>query len=171
LVLKLDLKTRTVALLAQYTHGENYDAAYMGDIQLLPNGNVLVGWGSEPDVSEYTKSGQLLLDASFPSPDLSYRATVANWVGLPRDGPSGAARPNRGGTTVFASWNGATEVTSWKVLAGTSNKRLSVVASAPKTGFETQVNVKGNFTTFEVQALNSKGHVIGVSRPFVAAQS
>jgi hypothetical protein len=166
LELKVDLNTRTATLVAQYTQAKGPGSAYMGDLQLLPNGNVFVGWGSQPDFSEYTKSGKLLLDGTFPAPDLSYRATLETWVGLPLYPPSGAARGRENGTTVYASWNGATQATSWKVLAGTSSRDLSVVGAAPKAGFETQLNIKGNFTVFEVEAINSKGRVMATSKSF-----
>ena len=64
----------------------------MGDTQPLPNGNVFVGWGSEPYFSEYSRSGKLLLEGELPGPDLTYRATVGQWVGLPLSPPVGAAR-------------------------------------------------------------------------------
>ena len=111
LELRFDLKTHTTALVAEYTHGQNFDAAYMGNVQVFPNGNAFVGWGSEPNFSEYTSSGKLLLDASFPSPDLSYRATVASWAGLPGYPPSDTARPSPRKTVVYATGR-ATEVTS-----------------------------------------------------------
>jgi hypothetical protein len=88
-------------------------------MQLLPNGNALVGWGSQPYFSEYTKAGKMLLDAVFPGKDLSYRALYTDdWVGSPDFPPSGAARTVHGKTTVYASWNGATRVAAWRVLAG-----------------------------------------------------
>ena len=170
LELRLDMRARTADLLAQYSQGKGPGSAYMGDTQLLANGNVFVGWGSQPNFSEYTKSGKLLLDATFPGPDLSYRATVGTWTGLPDYLPSGAARLGAEGTTVYASWNGATQVMSWKVLAGTSKKNMTVAAAEPKTGFETQLNVKGNSSVFEVQAVNSKGQVIATSKSFSAKQ-
>ena len=166
LELKLNMATHTATLVAQYTHGNGFSAAYMGDTQLLPNGNVFVGWGSQPYFSEYSSSGKLLMDASFPSPDLSYRATVDNWVGLPASPPQGAAKPGAGATDVYASWNGATELSSWRVLAGTSQHDLSVVAVAPRSGFETRITVKGHFPVYEVQAVDAKGHVIGTSSSF-----
>ncbi len=158
--------------MTEYTHGQNFDAAYMGDDQLLANGNVFVGWGSQPYFSEYNKAGKLILDAMLPSPDLSYRATVGAWVGLPDYPPQGAARrAATAGTTVYASWNGATRLSSWRVLAGSSDHDLSVVGGGAKTGFETGLPVKGNFAVFEVQALNSKGQVIGTSKPFSQQES
>lgn len=166
LELKLNTATHTVSLVSQYSKGKGFDAAYMGDNQPLANGNVFVGWGSQPYFSEFSKSGKLLLDASLPNPDLSYRATVNSWVGLPSSPPQGAARTAGSGTTVYASWNGATALASWKVLAGANGHNLSVVASGPKTNFETAFKVKGKFSVFEVQAVNSKGQVIGTSKHF-----
>jgi hypothetical protein len=170
LELRLDMKARTADLLAQYSQGHGPGSAYMGNTQVLANGNVFIGWGSQPNFSEYTKSGKLLLDAIFPGPDLSYRATVGAWAGLPDYPPSGAARTGAQGTIVYASWNGATPVTSWNVLAGTSNKDMTVVARGPRTGFETQLSVKGNSSVFEVQAVNSKGQVMATSKSFSARQ-
>jgi EmrB/QacA subfamily drug resistance transporter len=172
LELKLNQANGTVSLVTEYTHGQNFDSAYMGDNQVLPNGNVFVGWGSQPYFSEYNKAGKMILDASLPSPDLSYRATVGAWVGLPDYPPQGAARSSStAGTTVYASWNGATQVSSWRVLAGPNDHDLSVVGGGHKTGFETPMSVKDNFPVFEVQALNSKGQVIGTSKPFSQQES
>jgi EmrB/QacA subfamily drug resistance transporter len=166
LVLKLDQQTRTATFAAQYTRGEDFDAAYMGDTQPLPNGNVFVGWGSEPYFSEYSRSGRLLFEGELPGPNLTYRATLEQWVGLPLSPPVGAARRTGGRTTVYASWNGATEVLSWRVLAGSSAGRMSVVATHAKSGFETAIPVPQSYTSFKVQALDTGGRVIGTSRPF-----
>ena len=166
LVLKLDGRTHTATLADQYTHGTNFHAEYMGSIEPLPGGNEFVGWGSAPYFSEYTPSGQMLLDAMLPRPDISYRATVEPWVGLPLYPPSGAARQKDGKTTVYASWNGATQVVSWRVLAGPSSSQLAVVATTVKSGFETSIPVPQRYTTFKVEALSANGRGIGTSRPF-----
>ncbi len=172
LVLKLDPAAHTATLAAQYTRRRQLRIAhYMGDTQPLPNGNVFVGWGSEPYFSEYSRSGRLLLEGEFPGPDLTYRATVEQWVGLPLSPPAGAARQADGKTTVYASWNGATQVVSWRVLAGPSASRLSVVASAAKSGFETAIPVPQSYASFKVQALDADGRVIGASRPFSRSES
>lgn len=169
LELKLDTSTHTVSLVAEYVYAKGFDSAYMGDMQVLPNGNVFVGWGSQPNFTEYSRSGKLLLDALLPGSDLSYRAQVANWVGLPLSPPQGAARTGPAGTTVYASWNGATRVASWKILAGSNASHLTVVGMVPKSDFETHVLLKGSFSTFKVEALNSKGQVIGASKSFAPA--
>ncbi len=165
LVLELDPTAHTAALAAQYPGG-GFESEFMGDAQPLPNGNAFVGWGSEPYFSEYSRSGQRILEGEFPSPDLSYRATVEQWVGLPLSPPVGAARKTGGETTVYASWNGATQVVSWRVLAGPSTGRLTVVATRAKSGFETAIPVSQSYKSFEVEALGPGGRAIGASRPF-----
>ncbi len=165
LLLELNTSDRTAKLLAQYPGGGVFESEYMGDTQPLANGNVFIGWGSEPYLSEYSSSGKRLLEGSFPSPDLSYRSTVAPWIGLPATRPAAAARPAPGGgTTVYASWNGATRFTAWRVLAANSaGGRLSPVAQAPKSGFETAIKLPGEPAELQVQALDAAGQVIGVS--------
>ncbi len=66
---------------------------------------------------------------------------------------------------MYASWNGATQVASWRVLAGPGASRLTVVASAARSGFETAIAVAQGYQSFEVQALDASGRVIGTSRP------
>ncbi len=166
LMLNVNQSTRKATLVAQYTGGNEFETEYMGDTQPLSDGNVFVGWGSEPYLSEFSSSGKLLLEGQFPGSDLSYRSMVEQWVGLPLSPPAGAARESAGKTTVYASWNGATQVVSWRVLAGTGSGRMTVVASAAKSGFETAITVPQGNKRFKVQALDSGGHVIGTSRPF-----
>jgi hypothetical protein len=166
LVLELDQSTYTATLVAQYTGGGKFESEYMGDTQPLSNGNAFVGWGSEAYFSEYSPSGKLLLEANFPGSDLSYRSLVEQWVGLPLTAPAGAARQADGKTTVYASWNGATQVVSWRVLAGASANRLAVVGTAAKSGFETAIPVPQGYASFKIQALDAHGRVIGASRPF-----
>ncbi|MFI5005641.1 MAG: arylsulfotransferase family protein, partial [Solirubrobacterales bacterium] len=166
LVLKLDQSTRTATLLAQYNGGGVFETEYMGDTEPLGNGNVFVGWGSEPYFSEYSRAGKLLLEGRFPRPDLTYRATVQQWVGLPLTPPVGAARETNGRTTVYASWNGATRAVSWRVLAGPSASRLTAVATSAKSGFETAIPLPQPYKSLKLQALDANGRALGTSRPF-----
>ena len=93
----------------------------------------------------------------------------ARAVGRPAALPARRRRPPDGRQdTVYASWNGATQVASWRVLAGAGAGRLSAVASAAKSGFETAIPVPQGYTSFEVQALDADGRVIGASRPFTS---
>ncbi len=165
LFLKLDQARHTVSFLAEYGREEGFTAQYMGDTQRLANGDVLLGWGSEHYFSEFSSSGKLLWEVELPGPDLTYRATLQQWQGKPLTAPLGAAR----GDTVYASWNGATAVTGWRVIAEPSAAHPAVlIARAARTGFETAIPVTGTHRAYAVQALDAAGRVLGVSRQFSA---
>jgi hypothetical protein len=167
LLLKLNIGNHTASLAAQYPHNPTLDAAFTGSTQVLPNGNVLVGWGAKPYFSEYSKAGTQLLDAVWPGADLSYRVLLTpNWVGKPYFPPSGAVHKHHGRSTVYASWDGATQVASWEVLAGSNRKHQKVVATARKGGFETVINLKRAYRTYRVVALDSKRRALGTSGVF-----
>jgi EmrB/QacA subfamily drug resistance transporter len=164
LELALDHATHRATVVSTYTHG-GLAAAYMGSMQPLAGGNVLVGFGALPFFSEYARSGRLLLDGVLPSPDLTYRARLAQWVGIPTHPPSAVVRTADGRTTVYASWNGSTQLAAWQVLAGASAAHLAPVASALRSGFETAVPVPRSHAVYVVEALDANGRVIGRSRP------
>jgi EmrB/QacA subfamily drug resistance transporter len=169
LALKLDEATHEARKVADYGAGYGIEADYMGDLQPLANGNVIVGFGSEPYFDEFSADGKPVLEGKFPTPNLSYRATLNPWVGEPLYPPAGAARSSGGKLTVYASWNGATQVRSWRVLAssGAGAGSLSAVATVPKSGFETAIPLSGSdYQRFEVQALDGSGQVIGTSKAF-----
>jgi EmrB/QacA subfamily drug resistance transporter len=163
-VLKLDQATHTATLVAQFSHGSNFDADYMGSVQPLPGGNELVGWGSAPYFTEYSASGQELLDAVLPGHDLSYRTRLEPWVGRPLYPPAAAVRTVGGKATVYASWNGATQVASWKVFAAGPSGPMKLVAWYVKGGFETAIPVTGSYTRFKIEALDSGRRVLGSTR-------
>jgi hypothetical protein len=163
MLLALDTNTKHAKLLTADRHYPPLSANSMGSMQLLPNGGALVGWGSQPYFSEYSPSGKELLDARWPGGDVSYRTLFTDtWVGKPDYPPSGAAR----GSTVYASWNGATQVAKWEVLAGSSASSLKVVATGARTGFETAINLGRSHGTYEVRALSKGGAVLGTSKAF-----
>jgi hypothetical protein len=70
------------------------------------------------------------------------------------------------GASVYASWNGATDVASWRVLAGASAGALAPSGQAARRGFETRISLAhlAAGVYVEVQALNAAGAVIGESR-------
>lgn len=162
-LLKVDQATKTVSLV----YDRNlYDltSGTQGNMQLLPNGNVFMGWGQQPFYSEFSKTGKLLLSVRYPDQNESYRALRYRWAGHPAGRPAVAARPVGGATRVYISWNGATEVRSWRIYTGSSSHRLKVVArKVGRVGFETARTVHGG-PIVKVQALDRRGRVIGSSR-------
>ncbi|MDQ6805775.1 MAG: arylsulfotransferase family protein, partial [Actinomycetota bacterium] len=162
LVLRLDAAKKTASVARSYTHDPGLYVPTQGNMQTLPNGNVFIGWGQQPLYSEYTAAGKLLYDVRLPDADESYRTLRLPWIGKPVTRPSVAARRSGARTAVLASWNGATEVASWKVLAGWRRGKLVEVRTVARRGFETSVRVPSR-RRFEVQALDTKGRVLGTS--------
>ena len=166
LTLKLDAAAEKVTLVNEQPRGDHFNTRYMGNAQFLDNGNVFVGWGSQPFLSEYDSEGNLLLDGRLPGPDQTYRARREHWVGKPLTKPAGAARADGGKVTVYASWNGATEVASWRVRAGQSATDMKPVATARKSGFETAIRVPQRYGAYAVEALDSSDAVLDTSVVF-----
>ena len=67
------------------------------------------------------------------------------------------------GLSVYASWNGATSVSRWRVLGGSSSTSLRSVKTAAKSGFETSIQVPSE-AYVQVQALSSTGALLGSSQ-------
>jgi hypothetical protein len=169
-VLRLDPARHTATRVREYSHGATFRSQYMGNVDHLSNGDVVVGWGQVPFMSTFTRTGRLLFDGAFPEPDISYRTHVQRWVGRPLDPPRAAAvARGAGATTVYASWNGATEVAAWRVVDLTRAGHPAVARRA-RSGFETALNVHRRLTRVAVQALDARGRVIGTSKPVQTQQ-
>ena len=160
----LNAANNTATLLQQFTHTPALKTNFEGNVQALPNGDVFVGWGQQPYLSEFNSAGKTVFDARFTSNTSSYRAYRMPWSGQPTTPPSIAVAPNYDGTTdVWASWNGATTVSSWQVLAGRNPHSLVPLLTMPKGGFETSVLASTGMLDFAVQALDSGAHVLATS--------
>jgi Arylsulfotransferase (ASST) len=172
LVLKLDLGKHTASFVSQYLRSKIFVAAFLGNMQQLPGGNVALSWGQRPFFSEDSSKGKVLFDAQWPDPDVNYRTYVQKWVGTPFFPPTGAVRNNQGKATVYASWDGATQVASWRVLGGSSaTSLLKAVATKTKTGFETTIPLTSSSKVYKVQALDAHHHVLGTSNAFPTSSS
>jgi hypothetical protein len=165
LKLFLDVKHKTAREVAQHTDSPPVQSYVEGNYQQLPDGNTFVGWGAGPYLSEFSRSGKLLLNGRFLDKNGSYRMFRYTWSGNPQQPPAVAAKKNGGHTDVYASWNGSTNVSSWRVLGGAGSGSLGSVATATRHGFETHITVNGAQAFVEVQALDSRGHVLASSAP------
>jgi outer membrane protein assembly factor BamB len=165
-VVELDEEAMKATLRRAYTHPDKLVSTSQGNMQVLPNGNVFVGWGSQPFVSEFSHDGELLFDASIPPDDDSYRAFRFPWKGQPDRAPDVAAdRRSDDEVTLYASWNGATEIESWEVLSGPHPDGLEPLGSVPRDGFETAISARTEEPYVAVRARNSSGRVLGTSSP------
>jgi hypothetical protein len=162
IVLRLDETAMTATLVREYTQPQKLFATSQGNMQVLPDGHVFVGWGSLPHFSEFGADGTLLLNATFTASQ-SYRDYRFPWVGRPTDTPTVSLQNHAGQLTLYASWNGATEVAAWDVLAGAGAAALSKVASAPRSGFETSISLTTKEQFVAVRALDASGNMLGTS--------
>jgi hypothetical protein len=168
-VLALNPQTKTATLLASFVHSKPLLAASQGDFQPLPGGDWFVGWGQEPFLSEYSPAGQLLFDARLPALYQSYTAFKFPWAAQPSQPPSLAVRAgSHGGLVAYASWNGATAATAWRVLGGSSPRALRPLASARRAGFETAIALPGAARYVSAQALAANGAVLGATATVTA---
>ncbi len=161
----LDFKTHQARLRSLYTHPNPLLSVSQGNMQTLPDGNTVVGYGAIPEISEFAKDGTLLFDAHLPFVMSSYRGVRSPWSGRPLSPPIVVAALNNTGeeTIVHASWNGATDVASWRVLAGTGPESLHAQAAIPASDFEGSTILPKKYACAQVQALDRAGRVLGSS--------
>ena len=164
-VVRLDESAMRASLVSEYVHNGRRLSATQGNMQTLPNGNAFVGWGSEPGFSEFHEDGELLFDANFPPGVESYRAFRFPWVGRPGDRPAVAVEPgpSPNEVSVYASWNGATEIASWSILAGPAPDRLKTACFVPRDGFETAAAARTDEPYVGVEAVDRRGRPLGRS--------
>jgi hypothetical protein len=167
LTLELDTQARTATLVRSFRHPSGPTlTTSQGNASVLGNGNVFVGWGISPWFAEYAPDGRVLFAAHFTSNwHHSYRAFKAPWVGHPGGKPAVLAAVKRDLLTVYASWNGATEIAEWRVLAGDDKSNLVPLGTSPWRDFETRMNFPGTPRVVQVEALDASGAVLGASDP------
>jgi hypothetical protein len=164
LILRLDAAARRVRLVRAFTHPDPpLLARAMGSAELLPDGGMFVGWGATPYYSQFAADGSLVMDASLPSGNPSYRTFTQAWTGQPTERPAVAASASSSGAIVYASWNGATTVASWSVLAGKQSSSLAYIGTARRTGFETAIAVANDGPYFAVEPRDKFGNALALS--------
>jgi hypothetical protein len=165
IVIEIDEDAMEATLVGEYVRPGNTLSDTQGNLQVLPDGHVFVGWGSEPYLSEFSRDGELLFDASLPPDVESYRAFRFPWKGEPQTRPAVVAETGGGDEVrIYVSWNGATEVATWRVLAGPGPDRLESVGSFPRAGFETIATLHAEGSYFAVKAEDAAGQELATSR-------
>jgi Arylsulfotransferase (ASST) len=164
LELKLDPATKRATVVRTLLPPKRIASPFEGNLQLLPDGGALVGWGGVRIVSEFSPAGKLRFQLELPYGD-TYRAYRSIWTGRPTAPPRVAVAPG----TVYASWNGETGIARWQVLAGPDPAHLAVRATAPWAGLETAIPVAVSTPgVVEARALAADGRVLGTSRTAAA---
>jgi len=168
---ELDEEAMIARRVWEYRSTGDDESIAMGNLQRLPNGNSLIGWGVlTPTLTEVTPDGQKAFELQFgPYEDpnvmgLTYRAFRFPWEGAPTTRPLLVARTEMTETAVYYSWNGATAVESWRLYAGAAGGDLRLVDSRARDGFETRsATADRDLCVFQVEAVDAEGAVLGSS--------
>ncbi|POR32805.1 Uncharacterized protein TPAR_06986 [Tolypocladium paradoxum] len=180
--LEIDTVNMTARVVHEYFHPESINSGAMGGLQQLESGNVMIGWGHSPGFVEYRSEGTPVMDiqrgkigGEALADMFAYRVYKHQWQGKPAWPPSVAVdAPNRttSNATVYVSWNGATDVKSWAIAtqlaadnATEINDDKSLIAEAPRRGFETAIHLGADVTRRYVgaAALAADGAVLGTT--------
>jgi hypothetical protein len=143
----IDEENFTITKIWEYINPYNTYGAYMGNVQRLPNGHTLIGWGSGPsanpnpvfeNITEVEADGTKVFEMSAPSPYVSYRSFRYEWHAIPFWNPKLIVENNTGETSLYFSWNGATDIIEYKVYGGTKNIPIpnTLLATVTKSNFE-----------------------------------
>lgn len=169
-IIEVDTDKWVAKLLFNGVSPDGLLAKSQGSTQVLPNGNVLVNWGSEGSVTEFDKNGVAIFNSYVDSGELgvhaeNYRAFKFDWSGFPNEDIAVFSEyTEEGNTIVYVSWNGDTETHKWKFYASDDNKEKVFIGEKRKTGFETSFEFENaHHKTVAVEAYNSKGDLLSTS--------
>jgi len=139
-----------------------------GNMQVLPDGNVHIGWGEHAIFSEHTPDGSAVQYgqlAQRASNVMVYRSYKFNWTGMPVTKPSiwtyARSRNSSEFTAMYVSWNGATEVASWNFYIGASAAGpFELAGHTDRTGFETTYKHRDVVGWAFAEALDANGRAL-----------
>jgi hypothetical protein len=157
LQLRLDFEAMHAAVDREWTHDPPLYGRLMGNMQLLPNGNRMTGWGGDPHFTEFAADGGIRFDATLPRGGESYRAFRFPWRGRPDHPPVAAVGQSPAGRSLFASWNGSTALAAWRLEAGGSRTSLTPQTTVAKAGFETALLLPHGVAYAAAVALDAEG--------------
>jgi len=142
--------------------GRGYYVWGMGSARPVGAGNTFIDWGTTGDMTEVAPDGSIVFGLRLKY--YAYRAVRSRWRGFPTGRPAIVARRSGpGAVRLWASWNGATEIRQWEVLAGDSPSALSPLHRHRFLGLETAMRVATRAPYVAVRALDASGAELGRS--------
>jgi hypothetical protein len=97
ITVKLNEWNHTATLVSSDNQPEGLSAASQGNAQTTAEGNLFVGWGILPYISEFDPQGNLIFNAEFPAGVNTYRAYLQPWNPPGSGGGSGGGQGGSGG--------------------------------------------------------------------------
>ena len=166
--IRLDMDKKQASLVAEYHPPTPRTTWAMGNVQQLADGGMFIGWGTDGSFTEIGPDGGIRVDGRFADGSVSYRAFRFDLVARPKGVPATeVVRNGDGSYTLYVSWNGATQVAQWQLLAGAKASAMKPVGTVPRTGFETAIPLPVRSGTVAVAALDARGKRLRASAPTV----
>ena len=168
-VVSIDHNEQIATLVSKWDRPDHNLTHLRGNVQKLPNSNTFVCRSENGHISEFSETGDLILDAQFTSHRfVTYRAYKFNLTAQPSEDPMlksfvyGTALQEDSVTSMYVSWNGATEVDSWRFY-GLNEKREEprLLGEHRRSGFETVLMVPGSICEVYAEAISPNGTVLG----------
>jgi hypothetical protein len=97
ITVQLNEWNHTATLVASDNQPEGLSAASQGNAQTTAEGNLFVGWGILPYISEFDPQGNLIFNAEFPAGVNTYRAYLQPWNPPGSGSGSGGGQGGSGG--------------------------------------------------------------------------
>ena len=162
IVVEVDEDRMSASLVREYTHPDKLLSDTQGNVQVLPNGNVLVGW-----VARRTSLSSTIMASCSSTPPTRPKASPtgpsASRGGQPTDDPAIVVELGaEDEVTIYASWNGATG----NHLASVGRERPGSTRApriSPHQGFETMITLHTTEPYVGLNALNGSGRVLGTT--------
>ncbi|KAL2854552.1 ASST-domain-containing protein [Aspergillus pseudodeflectus] len=166
-IIEVDTATWKATIVQAFQPPDGLLSKSQGSTQLLPNGNVIVNWGSEGALTEFRADGTPIFHTYMDSGYLglgveNYRGFRYNWTGLPNETPAIVSLENDEGTTVYVSWNGDTETKLWRFYSVVDEYgSREFLGEVERTGFETSLPLKGRrLGAVAAEAVGANGRVL-----------
>ncbi len=141
---------------------------FMGNVDRSADGSAFIGWGGPHTIgTEIAANGEKALELQLQGQGYVYRWHKEPWQSTPTTTPQLVVDRSATTPTLRMSWNGATNVSAWRIEAGANAAALKEILVAPKAGFETSAALEGERAkncAWRVTALNAAGATLGISK-------
>ena len=163
---EVDEVAKTVTRVWMYPEDTGEYSSVMSNIQRLPNGNSMIGWGNQSKLSEIHADGTVALEIVLGT--TSYRTFRYPWTGTPTAVPRAVLQYDADPTavTIYTSWNGATDIGSYEIYAGSTITSLALLETVPKSGFETEISLTelpADTCFFQTKPIHTEGNTTPTS--------
>ena len=164
-IIEVDTEVWEASIVQAFHPPDDLLSKSQGSTQLLPNGNVMVNWGSEGAMTEFKSDGTPIFHTYMDSGYLglaveNYRGFRYNWTGIPTEAPAIVALEDHNSTQVYVSWNGDTRTKVWRFYEVHEDRR-SFMGEVKREGFETSLTVNRiGVKTVQAVALDAEGSTL-----------